>query len=135
MFTLIFISSGWWIFNQWMLSKKVSFIFWNFILIFTFFLQISSNTPSFSLFFKFNIRFKNIYIFCALCPKRILLCVNKSMSQKLNLVTSTPHSLRWKSTIFHNELACPIRKSYISPNSIAISNLWLVYSTLSYFRS
>ena len=48
-----------------------------------FFLHISSNTAS---FFKFNIRFKkNIY--CELRPKRILLCVSESRSQKLNLVT------------------------------------------------
>ena len=41
-----------------------------------FFLQISSNTALFSLFFKFNIRFfKNI--FWDLRSKRILLCVSK----------------------------------------------------------
>ena len=59
----------------------------------------------------------------------------EARSQKLNLVTSTPQVLRWKSTIFHNESACPIRKSQISLNSIAINKLWLVYSTLSYFWS
>ena len=66
--------------------QKIPFIFWNFISIFAFFLQISSKTVSFSLFFKFNIRFfKNI--FWDLRPKRILLCVSEGRSQKLNLVT------------------------------------------------
>ena len=44
----------------------------------------------------------------------------------------TPQSLWWKSRIFRNESACPRRKSLIF---ITISKLWLVYGTLSYFRS
>ena len=53
------ISGGWGHFNQGMLSKTVRFIFWHFNL--RFFLKISSNTGSFSLFFKFNIRLKKNY--------------------------------------------------------------------------
>ena len=71
-----------------------------------FFLHISSNMASFSLFFKFNIRFKK-NIFWDLRPKQILFCV----SQELIIVTLTPQSPRWKLTILHNEPACPIRKS------------------------
>ena len=50
-----------------------------------FFFQISSNMASFSLFFKFNIRFIQ-NIFWNLRPERILLCV-RGGSQKLNLVS------------------------------------------------
>ena len=82
------------ILNQWRLVtfqpgdavQKTTFIFWNFILIFAFFLQISSNTALISLFFKFNIRFlKNI--FWDLRLKWILLCVSEGRSQKLILAS------------------------------------------------
>ena len=77
--------------------------FLKFYMNFCFFLQISSNTASFSLFFKFIIRFFLIYIFWDLRSKRILLCVNEGRSQKLIPMTWTPHSLRWKSTNFHED--------------------------------
>ena len=76
----------WWLFNQRMLSKNVPFIFWKFILTFAFFFCKFRRiwTASFSLFFKFNIRFfRNIL--WDLHPKRILLCMSESMSQKLFL--------------------------------------------------
>ena len=113
---------------------KIILHFLKFYFIFAFILQISSNTASFSLFFKFKFRFF-LNIFWDFRPKRILLCVSEGRSQKLFLWLKLSQSLNWKSTLFHNEPACPIRKSSISPNSIAISKLWLVYSTLSYFRS
>ena len=51
-----------------------------------FFLPISSNMASFSLFFKFNFRFlKNI--FWDLRPKWILRCVSEDRSQKLILAS------------------------------------------------
>ena len=53
---------------------------------FNIFLQISSNEATFSLFFKFNIRFKKNIIW-DLRPKRILLCVSEGRSQKVNLLT------------------------------------------------
>ena len=84
-------------------------------------------------FFKFNIRlFLNI--FRGLRPKRIQLCVSEDRSQKLILVTNSTVP-EMEIDIFHNDSACPIRKSEICPNSIVISKLWLVYITLSYFRS
>ena len=111
--------------------QKIILHFLKFYFNLRFFFQISSNTASYSLFFKFNIRFlKNI--FWDHGPKRILLCVSEGRSRKLNLVTSTPMSLRWN---FHNESACPIRKSYISANSITKYKQTKIclYSTLSYF--
>ena len=61
------------------------------------------------------------------------LCMSEGRSQKLILVTSAPQTRRWKSSTMNQPV--PIRKSSISPNSIDRSKLWLVYSTLSYFRS
>ena len=60
-----------------------------------FFLPTSSNTSSFSLFFKFNIRFKKKNIMGPSSQTDIAVC---------ELVTT--QSLRWKSTIVHNESAC-----------------------------
>ena len=114
--------------------QKSTLHFLKFYFNFSLFSQVSSNTVSFSLFFKFSIKLKK-NVFWDLRPKRTLLCVSEGRSQKLIHVTSTPQSLRWKSTIFHNVSVCPIRRSSISPNSIAIDKLWLVYSSLSYFRS
>ena len=75
-----------------MLSKKVPFIFGNFISIFAIFLQMSSNTALFSLFFKFNIRFLKC-IFWGLRSKQILLYLSKGRGQKLNILTYTPQSV------------------------------------------
>ena len=61
-----------------------------------------------SLFFKFNIKLKK-KIFWVLRPKWILVCVSEGRNSKLILVTL--QSLRWKSIIFHNESAYPMRKS------------------------
>ena len=84
-YTYIYISGGWWLFNQRMLSKKVPSIFWisyfNLRFFFANFIEYGH-----VLFFKFNIRFcKNI--FCDHRPKRILLCVSERRSQRLNLGT------------------------------------------------
>ena len=103
--------------------------FLKFYVNFRVFLQISTNTASFSLFFKFNIRLKK-NLFWDLCPKPILLCVSEGRSQKLNLVTLTPHSLRWKSTNFHDESACPIRKSSILLILLLLANYNLFIALL-----
>ena len=54
---ILYISGGWWLFNQGMLSKQVSFIFFNFILFIFFRITSKSASYNFSLFFKFYIRF------------------------------------------------------------------------------
>ena len=86
----IFISGGWWLFNQGMLDavQKSILHFWKYYFNLRLFLQISSNMASFLVFFKFNIRFFKS-IFWDLRPKRILHCVSEGKSQKFNLVTNS----------------------------------------------
>ena len=67
-------------------GDAVQFHFLKFYFNFRFFLQISQNTASFSVFFKYKIRYlKNK--FSDLRPKRILICVSEGRSQKLHLMT------------------------------------------------